>query len=81
MRVGTVMTKIRTLDRPLASEVNFKDEIIEQSHRKYCLPVEKVQEMIRHRHRGSRETFSPLVPASAETTAGASSKERGYDEF
>ena len=81
VRIGTVMTKIRTLDRPLASEVNFKDEIIEQSRRKYCLPAEKVQEMIRHRHRGSRETFSPLVPDSAETTAGVSPKERSYDEF
>jgi len=77
VRIGNVMTKIRTLDRPLASEVNFKDEIIEQSRRKYCLPVEKVQEMICHRHHGSHETFSPLMPPSA----GVSSKERGYDEF
>ena len=77
MRIGTVMTKIRTQDRPVTPEVDFKDAIIDQSRRKYYLPVEKVQEMIRHRHHGSRETFSPLVPPSA----GVSSKERAYDEF
>jgi len=81
VRIGTVMTKIRTMDRPVTPQIDFKDEIIKQSHRKYCLPVEKVQEMIRHRHRGSGQTFSPLVPSSAETFGGASSKERAYDEF
>ncbi|MHC4565404.1 MAG: type IV secretory system conjugative DNA transfer family protein, partial [Planctomycetota bacterium] len=81
VRISTVMTKIRTLDRPTMPEPSFRDEIIEQSRHKYCLPVEKVQEMIRHRHRGSGQTFSPLVPPSTETSGGASSKERTYDEF
>jgi len=81
IRIGTVMTKIRTLDRPMTPDVDSKDEIIEQSRHKYCLPVEKVQEMIRHRHRGSGQTFSPLVPPSAEASGGAPAKERVYDEF
>jgi len=81
VRIGTVMTKIKTRNRPVVKEVNFRDEIIEQSHRKYCLPVEKVQEMIRHRHRGCGQTFSPLVPDSVETSGDLSSAKRKFDEF
>lgn len=81
VRIGTVMTKIRTLDRPAIPEVSFRDEIIEQSRHKYCLSVEKVQEMIRHRHRGSGQTFSPLVSPSTETSSSVSSNGRIYDEF
>jgi hypothetical protein len=81
VRIGTVMTKIKTRNRPVVKEVNFRDEIIEQSRRKYCLPVEKVQEMIRNRHRGCGQTFSPLVPDSVETSGGLSSIKREYDEF
>jgi hypothetical protein len=81
VRIGTIMTKIRTRNRPVTQEVDFRNEIIERSRCEYCLPVEKVQEMIRHRHRGSGQTFSPLVPPPAKTSGSAASTERVYDEF
>lgn len=81
VRIGTAVTKIRTLDLPPMPQVSFRDEIIERSHRKYCAPVGKVQEMIRRRHRHGGETFSPLVPTATETTNGVPYRERAYDEF
>ena len=81
VRIGKDMAKIRTLDRPDTPQVNFRDEIIEQSHQKYCRPVAEVQELIRHRHRGSGETFSPLVPNVENASPGKSSPQRPYDEL
>jgi len=81
VRIGTAVAKIRTLDLPPTPAVNFRDEIIEQSRRRYCDPVGKVQERIRKRHQGSGRTFSPLVPPVAQTGKGSAAAERIYDEF
>ena len=80
VRIGSDMAKVRTLDRPSVPELHFRDEIIEQSHQKYYRPVTKVQELVRHRHRGSTETFSPLVP-DEHTSPGKSPPVRLYDEL
>ena len=80
VRIHKNMAKIRTRDRKSIPAVNFRDEIIEQSHRKYCLPVAEVQAMIRRRH-CSGETFEPLVPGDHEGAYGGRRKERLYDEF
>ena len=81
VRIGKEMARIRTVDRKPIPEVHFRDEIIEQSRQKYCLPVAAVQEMIRHRHRRSGERFSPLVPNVETAGSGKSAPARLYDEW
>jgi len=81
VRIGTAMTKIRTRDRPATPDVNYRDEIIEQSHDRYCLPVGAVRELIRRRHRGRSETFSPLVPGAGKAAPDGQPPARLYDEL
>jgi hypothetical protein len=81
VRIGNDMAKIRTLDRMPIPEVNFRNEIIEQAHRKYCLPVAEVQERVRHRHPGHGETFSPLVPSGGNAPSVIALPARLYDEL
>jgi hypothetical protein len=81
VRIGTTMAKIRTLDRPTVPEANYRDEIIEQSRQKYCTPAAEVYELIRHRHRSSRDNFSPLVPDRDDAASDKSLPTRSYDEL
>jgi len=81
VRIGTTVTKIRTVDRPTVPQINFRDDIIEQSRRKYCRRVSEVQRLIRHRHHGSGETFSPLVPGVENMTSNEGLPQRLYDEL
>jgi len=81
VRIGNDMVKIRTLDRMPVPEVNFRNEIIERAHRKYCSPVAEVQERIRHRHPGKGETFSPLVPGAGDAPSVEPPPARLYDEL
>jgi len=81
VRIGNDMARIRTLDRQSIPEVNYRDEIIKQSHDRYCRRVEEIQQLIRHRHSGTGETFSPLVPVGGNVAPGGHVPERLYDEL
>ena len=81
VRIGSDMARIKTLDRQSIPEINYRDEIIKQSHDRYCRRVEVIQQLLRHRHGGRGETFSPLVPAGGKASPGEQVPERPYDEL
>jgi len=81
VRIGSDTAKIRTQDRSSIPEINYRDEIINQSHDKYCLPIGKVRELIRNRRRGHGETFKPLAPEATAEGRNARSPTRVYDEL
>ena len=47
VRCGTEIVKIRTLDQPRIPENNFRERIIAESRRKYCMPASEVRKIIK----------------------------------
>jgi hypothetical protein len=63
VRCDTEIVKIRTLDQLEVSENNFKDRIIAESRRKYCMPAHQVRKIIEQRSKRANKPHEPLAPA------------------
>ena len=75
-RIGTEIVRFQTL-RPASKPVNnFKEKIIEESHRKYYLPKNKVKKYVRCRGNRWKEPYTPLT-----TPRMRHIEEFEYDEF
>ncbi len=81
VRIGKDMARIKTRERKSIPEINYRDEIIKQSHDRYYRRVEEIQKLIRGRHGGSGETFGPLAPGERKRATGGQMTERLYDEL
>jgi len=79
VRIGTDIVRIKTRPPLPIPSPNFRDRIIEESHRKYYKPVHEVIKWIRRRGERWREPFTPLVPEPSEVEGGL--EELRYDEF
>jgi Type IV secretion-system coupling protein DNA-binding domain len=79
-RIGSDIVRFRTKPPLSISQKNFRNQIIEASHRKYCRPAHEVRKMIRRRGDRWCMPFSPLVTASAQAGNGRI-EEFVYDEF
>jgi hypothetical protein len=79
-RLGTDIVKIKTCDPLPIFKNNFRDQIIQQSQKKYCKPASEIRKCIQHRaNRGDRVSVS-LHSTSDYTNYGAK-EEFVYDEF
>jgi hypothetical protein len=79
-RMDTDIVKIRTRNPLIISKNNFRDQIIQQSQKKYCKPASEIRKLIQHRaNRAGRGTV-PLESLSDYTNYG-DKEEFVYDEF
>jgi hypothetical protein len=79
-RLGTDIVKINTCEPLIISKNNFRDQIIQHSHEKYCKPASEIRRFIQNRaNRAGRGTV-PLQSTSAYTFYG-DQEEFVYDEF
>jgi len=62
VRCGTEIVKIKTLGPLEIPEKNFKDQIIAESRRKYCMPARQVRKIIEQRSKRANKPHEPLVP-------------------
>jgi hypothetical protein len=62
VRCGTEIVKIKTLAPLEIPEKNFKDQIIAESRRKYCMPASQVRKIIEQRSKRANKPHEPLVP-------------------
>jgi hypothetical protein len=79
-RLGTDIVKIETCDPLPISKNNFRDQIIQHSHEKYCKPASEIRKFIQHRTNRAGEVTVPLRSTSAYTNHG-DKEEFVYDEF
>jgi hypothetical protein len=78
-RLGTDIVKIKTCDPLDISENNFRDQIIQQSHEKYCKPASEIRQLIQQRANRAGRATVPLPSTSAYTNYNE--EEFVYDEF
>ncbi len=78
-RIGTEIVRIETCPPLPLLNPNFRDQIIEESRRKYYKPAHEVERWIRHRGERWSKPFTPLVPVPSEFSGMV--KEFSYDEF
>jgi len=78
-RIGTDIVRIKTRPPLPIPSPNFRDRIIEESHRKYYKPVHEIQKWIRRRGERWCEPFTPLIPEPSKAEGGL--EELRYDEF
>ena len=62
IRCGSEIVKIKTLGPKDAPEKNFKDRIIAESRRKYCMPASQVRKIVAQRSKRANKPYEPLVP-------------------
>ena len=80
IRCGTDIARIKTLEPLQIPQKNFRDQIIAQSRKNYCMPVPQVRKIIEQRGERNNKPFEPLVTKT--NTYGKLNKitERKYDE-
>ncbi len=81
IRCDTEIVKIRTLDQLEISENNFKDRIIAESRKKYCMPADQVRKIIEQRSKWTDSPHEPLEPAIDNSKKTCTYKESGRDKF
>ena len=80
VRCGTDIARIRTFEPVQIPENNFRELIIAQSRKNYCMPVPRVRQIIERRSERACKPFEPLFPGA---DAGRKSNISGgfdYDE-
>lgn len=80
IRCGTDIARIKTLEPLQIPQKNFREQIIAQSRKNYCMPVPQVRKVIEQRGERNNKPFEPLV--TTKNTYGKLNKitERKYDE-
>jgi hypothetical protein len=79
-RLGTDIVKIKTCDPLIIPNNNFRDQIIQHSHEKYCKPASEIRRFIQNRANRAGRVTVPLRSTSAYTNYG-DQEEFVYDEF
>jgi len=81
VRCGTEIAKIKTLGPLPIPDKNFKDRIIAESRRKYCMPASEVRRMIEQRRERANKPFAPLGVLADERKNTFLPGKFEYDEF
>ena len=79
VRCGTEIVKIKTLGPLKEPEKNFRDRIIAESRKKYCMSAPEVRRMIRQRKERANRPFEPLAPVTDNHKTALTSEEFKYD--
>jgi hypothetical protein len=79
-RCGAEIAKIKTLPPLDIPEKNFKERIIAESRRKYCIPAPEVRRMIERRRERSNTPFAPLGAMADKRGQSSSFGGFEYDE-
>jgi energy-coupling factor transporter ATP-binding protein EcfA2 len=79
-RMDTDIVKIKTPDPLVISKNNFRDQIIEQSRKKYCKPASEIRKYIQFRANQAGRGTVPLECIPNYTNC-VDSQEFVYDEF
>jgi hypothetical protein len=79
-RIGTDIVRFKTNPPLPVPRENFREQIIEESHRRYYKPAHEVQKWVRRRGDRWRKPFSPLTSIAAKNGSG-DPEEFIYDEF
>lgn len=66
VRCGTEIVKVKTLGPLKEPEKNFKDRIIAESRKKYCMPAPEVRRIINRRRERANRPFESLAPVTDE---------------
>jgi len=80
VRIGADIVKIKTRPPLAIPETHFRDQIIEQSRRKFCKPASEVKKIIRQASDRWIEPYAPLSPSSSEFSS-SDIEEFEYEEF
>ncbi len=80
VRIGTDIVRLEMRPPLPIQPGNFRDKIIEASHKKYCLPAHEVRKWIRRRGNRWCTPFSPLVATPVQKADGVV-EEFVYDEL
>ena len=81
-RIGTDVVRIEsTQEPPEEPEINFRDQIIENSHRLYYKPARIIREEVRRRYDKDQVTSSHSIPESFRYDSEGPMEEFAYDEF
>jgi hypothetical protein len=81
VRCGTEIAKIETLGPLEIPEQNFKDRIIAESRKKYCMPVSQVCRIIEQRRERANKPFAPLGVVADNRSNAFLPREFQYDEL
>ena len=81
MRCGTNIVKMKTLKPLEIPAVNFKDRIIAESRKKYCMPASEVRKIIARRSERANKPYAPLVPVSDNRKESLLSEELKRDRL
>ena len=79
-RIGIDIVRIKTSPPFQIPSNNFRDRIIEESRRKYCMPVGAVKRLVRQRSQRLALPYTPLTNTPG-TKSGNTVEEFTYDEF
>lgn len=80
IRSGTHIAKIQALAPLDIPEKNFKNQIIAQSRRNYCMPVPQVRRIIENRGQRNNRPFAPLDPLANSHEKTNTQRKRYYEE-
>lgn len=81
VRCGTEIIKIKTLQQLQESESNFRDRIIAESRRKYCMPAPEVRRIIERRNERANQPYEALAPVINMFRKNSISEEFKYEEL
>jgi len=81
VRCGTEIAKIKTLAPLEIPEKNFKDRIIAESRKKYCMPAPEVRRIINRRRERANKPFESLAPTMGDRKKTLLPEEWYYDEL
>jgi len=79
-RIGTDIVKIRTKEALKVPEHNYRNRIIEESHKKYYRPVDEIKEMLANRDNRGNMPMKQFNNLSAENNNNEIDEFK-YDEF
>ena len=81
VRCGTEIVKVKTLEPLKEPEKNFKDRIIAESRKKYCMPAAEVRRIINRRRERANKPFESLAPTMGDCKSTFLPGELDHDEF
>ena len=79
-RIGTEIVRFKTRPPMPVPLNNFRDKIISESRKKYCLPRHEVKKWLKHRGERWHEPYLPLTIVPVKEPGGHI-EEFEYDEF
>lgn len=81
VRCGTEIVKIKTLGPLKEPENNFRDRIIAESRKKYCMPAYQVRKIIERRNEFTNKPYQSLAPVIDNHEKPFLSGDFSHDEF